>query len=109
MTAASELEAVPTTLFVFPFTTAATDEDAVCTSDNVASDPALKPAPVRVRVPAAQMSAAILVPDVSVRVAAAHTATGMLKICDESDVDALFTNEPIEVEAEVTVPERGAT
>jgi hypothetical protein len=86
-TAAIELEAVPTVLFVLALMAVwlalmaeLRELVAVCTSDNVASDPALKPAPVSVRVPAAQMSVAIEVPEVSVRVAAAHTATGMLSI-----------------------------
>ena len=43
---------------VLAFTSATTDELAFCTSDWTASDPELKPAPVRVRVPLVQTSAA---------------------------------------------------
>jgi hypothetical protein len=95
ITAPSELDAVATVELVFPFTTAATELDAVCTSLSVASEPVSSPAPVRVRVPAAQMSAAMLLPEVSVRVAAAHTFVGI----DVIDVAMPESVDPREVEA----------
>ena len=49
----------------------------------VAREPDVRPAPVRVRVVAAQMSEAIAVPEVRVRVAAFHTLSGMEVARDE--------------------------
>ena len=111
---ASEVEAA----FVFAFTTAATDDDADCTSERVASDPAVRPAPVSVRVPFVQTSDASVPNDVSVRVPAAQTFVGIEAIDDATeamdaprDVDAVrtvafvfaFTKEPREVDAARTI------
>jgi hypothetical protein len=86
-------------VLVFPLTTAATEVEALWTSVRVASDPELRPAPVSVRVPAAQMSAAIEVPEVSVRVADAQTAAGIAVIEVASEVSEL----PSELEALFTI------
>jgi hypothetical protein len=71
---ASEVEAV----LVFAFTSATTEEDADWISDKVASEPAESPAPVNVRVPDVQTSAASVPNVVSDRDAALHTAVGMV-------------------------------
>ena len=107
---ASDVEAA----FVFAFTTAATDDEADCTSERVASDPAVRPAPVSVRVPFVQTSDASVPKDESVRVPAAQTFIGIdviaeeIEVSDEPrDVDAVrtvalvfaFMNAPSEVEA----------
>ena len=104
-------------LFVFAFTTVATEVDAVCTSDSVASEPVERAAAVRVRVPYVHMSAAVIPapPEtadtamsrfvtrcfptepgvVKVDVATFHTAAGSPPTDDASDeIDA-----PREVEA----------
>ena len=57
---------------VFPLTTAAIELEAVVMSDCTASEPEVRPAPVRVRVVADQISAAMAVPEVRVRVAEAQ-------------------------------------
>jgi hypothetical protein len=66
---------------------------------SVASEPELKPAPVSVRVPAAHISAAMEVPEVRVRVAAAQTLIGIAVIETASEV----SDEPSEDDAAVTM------
>ena len=84
MTAAREEEAVFTVLFVFAFTTAAMDEEAFCTSLSVARLPLVSPAPVSVRVPFVQTSAASVPKPVSVRVPEAHmSAASVPKVVSE--------------------------
>ena len=92
MTAAREDEAVSTVLFVFAFTTAAIELEAVCTSLSVARLPEVSPAPVRVRVAAPQMSAAIAVPDVRVR----EPADQMSATSVPNDVRVLPENDHME-------------
>ncbi len=74
------------------------DDDAVCTSDNVASEPLVNPAPVRVLVPFVHTSAASVPKPVRVRVPAAHTLAGIDAIdevidenCAPNDDDAART------------------
>ena len=74
------------------------DDDAVSTSDKVASEPEVRPAPVRVRVPFVHTSAARVPKRVSVRVPAAHTLAGIDAIdevieenCAPNDDDAART------------------
>ncbi len=62
-TAAIDVEALP----VVAFTSATTDDDAFVTSDCVASEPEVSPAPVRVRVATLHTSAASVPKDESVR------------------------------------------
>ncbi len=103
--AAREVEAVSTVAFVLLFTLAAaartaelSEDVAVSTSDKVASEPDVKPAPVRVRVPLVQTSAASVPKPVRVLVPAAQTLAGMESIelaIDESEA-------PREDEAAVT-------
>ncbi len=83
---------------VLAFTSATTDEEAFCTSDKVASDPDVKPAPVSVLVPLVHTSAARVPKPVSVLEPAAHTFAGIEVIeaaIDESErpkeVDAVST------------------
>lgn len=79
-------EAIPAVaVFVFPFTTLAMDEEAVAISDCTASDPVLKLAPVRVRVPLDHTSLARVPKLVRVRVPAAHTLVGIFVIANEID------------------------
>lgn len=66
-----------------PFTTAATDVEAELTSLSVASDPDERPAPVRVRVPLVQTSAASVPKPVRVREPEAQTFAGM-EVMDEA-------------------------
>jgi hypothetical protein len=124
--APSDEDAVVTIEFVFPFTTAASDEvavasavsvcpftlfvplviaapselDAAVTSDCTARDPDESPAPVSVRVPFTQTSAASVPKVVRLRVPFAHTAAGMAVMEDAiavkeepMDDDAVFTIE----------------
>jgi len=95
MTAASDDDAMPTLLSVFALMAVwllviavPSDEDAVCTSDNVASEPLVKPAPVKVRVAALQTSVAMVPKLVSVRTDAFQTFTG---IDVASEVEAVCT------------------
>jgi len=90
ITAASEEEAVSTAASVLLFTLAvpaeiaeAREEVAVSTSDRVAREPDVRPAPVSVRVPLVQTSAASVPNPVSVRVPAAQTLTG-IEVIDEA-------------------------
>ena len=89
----SDEDAASTVVFVFPFTTAATDDDADCTSERVASDPAVRPAPVSVRVPFVQTSDASVPNEVRVRVPDAQTSAGI----DASD-------ETIDASVELVAP-----
>jgi hypothetical protein len=95
----SDVEAVVTRASVFAFTIAATDEEAVCTSDNVASEPDESEAPVSVRVPFVHTSAASVPKPVRVRVPAAHTFAGIEAI-EEAIVERV---EPSEEDAVSTV------
>lgn len=95
---ARDEEAVVTRVSVFAFTTAAIEEEAVCTSESVAREPEESPAPVRVRVPFVHTSAAKVPKPVSVRLPAAQTLEGMsaieavmLESVDPSEVDAVST------------------
>jgi len=72
-----EEDAVPTILLVLAFTTAARDDDAVCTSESVAKEPVSSEAPVSVRVPALHTSVASEPSEVSVRAPEAQTAAGI--------------------------------
>lgn len=63
--------------FVFAFTSATTEDDALCTSESVAREPAVSSAPVRVRVAELQTSVASVPKLESVRVPAAHTAVAV--------------------------------
>jgi len=97
-TAAIEVEAVlvlALTAAVPALIAAFNDVDAVCTSERVASDPDVRPAPVKVRVPLVQTSAARVPKPVKVRVPAAQTFVGIDAIDDVMEVRV----EPIEVEA----------
>ncbi len=133
--ATTEEEAVATTVLVLLFTlavpavtAAASEVDAVCTSESVASEPEVKPAPVRVRVAYVQTSAAVSAPPllmleiaasmlvasvfpieptvVIVEVATCQTALGMPLIWDASEVDArlvfAFTRPTIDDDAIAT-------
>ncbi len=75
---------------VLAFTSATTEDDAVCTSDCVASDPALRPAPVSVRVAEDQTSVASVPNEESVREEYAQTFAGIEVIEAASDVEAAF-------------------
>ena len=99
ITAASDEEAVCTLVLVFAFTTAAIELEAVCTSSSVARLPEVSPAPVSVRVPEVQTSAASVPKPVSVREPAAQTFAG-IEVMDEAMVESV---EPSEVEAVSTV------
>jgi hypothetical protein len=111
-TKAIEEDAEPTTLFVFAFTLAfpaviaeAIDEEAEVTSDCVASDPDVRPAPVSVRVPLDQTSAARVPNAVSVRVLSDQTLVGIEAIEDvmvASVVEMLVRFAPSEEDAAVT-------
>jgi hypothetical protein len=86
------------TEFVFALTTAATELDAVETSDAVARDPELRPAPVSVRVPFTHTSAARVPNVVRLRVPFAQTAAGIPvtdaateAIEDPSEEEAVFS------------------
>jgi hypothetical protein len=80
---------------VFEFTVEAILVDAVVTSESVAREPAVRPAPVRVRVADDQTSAASVPKVVSVRLPAAQTFAGILVIddasCETIDDDAVAT------------------
>ena len=71
--------------FVFAFMFAAKLVEAFVTSDWTARDPELRPAPVRVRVVAVQMSAAMDAPEVRVLVPADQTAvaTSVVRVPNE--------------------------
>jgi hypothetical protein len=77
-------------VLVFPFTTAATELEALCTSESVARDPVESPASVRVLVPLPHTSEASVPNEVNVRVPAAHTFVGIEVIALErvESVDA---------------------
>jgi hypothetical protein len=122
---ASEVDAASTVAFVFPFTTAAIDDEAVAIalfvfaftpvfpvviaeatedvafsmSESVASDPLVSPAPVRVRVPFVQTSATSVPNPVSVRVPDAQTFAGIDAIEERIDV----SEAPSDEEALVTI------
>ncbi len=81
-TSASVLAFIAASLFV---TAAPSELEAVWTSDNVASDPEVRPAPVRVRVPLVHTSAARVPNPVKVRVPAAHTLVGIDAMDDAND------------------------
>lgn len=66
-----------------PFTTAATDDEAFCTSDKVASEPDVRPAAVRVRDAALQTSVASVPNEERVRTDAFQTFTGIEVAKDE--------------------------
>ena len=87
----SEVEAV----LVLAFTSATTDELALVTSDKVAKEPEVSPAPVRVRAPDDHTSVASVPNPVRVRVPAAQTLVGTNDTADETEAIAV----PIEVEA----------
>ena len=63
-------------MLVLLFTTAAIEVEAVVTSESVASDPEVRPAPVRVRVVAAQTSEATDAREVRVLDENAHIDAG---------------------------------
>lgn len=99
---ASEVDAAKTAAFVFAFTLVISalialpsDDDAVVTSDWTARLPEERLAPVRVRVPLVQTSAASVPNPVSVRLPAAHTFAGMEVMDDVIEVNVA----PSEVEA----------
>jgi hypothetical protein len=106
-TAAIEVEAVVRLVFVFAFTSATTEVEAVCTSLSVARDPAVRPAPVRVRVAEVQTSAARVPKVVREREPEAHTFAGMevimLPILVEAVLVFALTKATTEVEALETV------
>ncbi len=91
MTVASELEAMPTRVSVFALIAVwllviaePRDEVAVCTSLSVARLPLVSPAPVSVRVPFVQTSAAKVPKPVRVRVPEAHmSAASVPKVVSE--------------------------
>ena len=98
----SDVEAVRTALLVFALTTAASDVEAVVTvaftldvalliSLLVASEPVVRPAPVRVRVVADQTSVASVPNDESVRELYAHTFAGIDVMSEPIDVEAVRT------------------
>jgi hypothetical protein len=82
-------------VFVFPFTTAATEELALCTSDKVAKEPDESPASVSVLVPVPHTSDASVPNEVSVLVPAAHTLVG-IPVTEEAMVVSIV---PIEEDA----------
>ena len=88
-TAARDEVAVVSPELVFAFTTAATELEAVVRSDNVASEPDERPAPVRVRVPFVQTSAASEPKVVSERVPFAQTFAGIDVMLDAIEVRVL--------------------
>ncbi len=105
-TAAIELEAMPTRVSVLLFIAVwlaviadPSELEAVVTSDWSASEPLESEAPVRVRVPFVQTSAASVPKPVRVRVPAAHTLAGM-EVIEEAIEERV---EPSEVEAVSTV------
>ena len=71
-----------------PEISAPSDDEAVVTSDCVAREPLERPAPVRVRVADAQMSAASVPNDERVRLEYAHTFAGIEVIEDAREVEA---------------------
>lgn len=88
--------------FVLPFTSATTEEEALWISESCASEPDESEAPVSVRVPAAQISAAIEAPEVSERVLADQTEAGIEAIELESEASAVASEAvpcPSELEA----------
>ncbi len=97
---------------------AESDEVALSISESVASDPEVRPAPVRVRVVTPQTSAASVPKAVSVRLEYPHTFAGMaekpLEITEPMEVEAVrrevfvfaFTTAAIEDEAFVMVEVR---
>jgi hypothetical protein len=91
--------AVATALTVFAFTTAASDVDAVVTSDCVASEPEESPAPVRVRVAELHTSTASVPNVVSERDEYAQTFAGIERM--ELAIEAIEA--PRELEAAVTI------
>jgi hypothetical protein len=82
---------------VLAFTIAATDDVAVWISPSVASEPLVRPAPVRVRVPFVQTSAANVPKVVRLRVPLAHTLAGM-------DVIEVATDAIAELRLVIPVP-----
>jgi hypothetical protein len=95
-TAATELDAVATTLFVLLFTAVVpavialpNEEEAVLTSPCVAREPEVRPAPVRVRVPLFQISDTSVPTEVSVRAAFDQTD---VEIVDEETTVAPTVN-----------------
>ena len=68
-----------------------TEVDALCTSESVAREPAVRPAPVSVRVAADQTSEASVPKVVSDRDPKAQTEAGIEVIIEPIEVEALET------------------
>lgn len=89
--AARDEEAVAISLSVFAFTLEATEEEAVETSESVASEPESSSGPESRLVATPQTSVASVPNPVRVRVLNAHTDAGMPRMLELSEVEAIPT------------------